>query len=78
MVHYDIYRLNFILDEPCWTISYLVLFILLTRSIMAELDHSHHSLNNSSSKQKFSFPKTERFHLPKPMLDFLTQHRYYV
>jgi hypothetical protein len=28
---------------------------------MAELDLSHHTLNNSSSKQKFSFPKTLRF-----------------
>lgn len=28
---------------------------------MAELDTSHHSLNTSISKQKFSFPKTERF-----------------
>lgn len=28
---------------------------------MAELDTSNHSLNNSSSKQKFSFPKTDRF-----------------
>lgn len=28
---------------------------------MAELDVSNHSLNTSSSKQKFSFPKTQRF-----------------
>ena len=28
---------------------------------MAELDTSAHLLNTSSSKQKFSFPKTERF-----------------
>jgi hypothetical protein len=28
---------------------------------MAELDLSQHSLNTSSSKQKFSFPKTDRF-----------------
>lgn len=28
---------------------------------MAELDTSNHILNNSTSKQKFSFPKTQRF-----------------
>lgn len=29
---------------------------------MAELDVSNHSLNTSTSKQKFTFPKTDRFH----------------
>lgn len=29
---------------------------------MAELDVSAHSLNTSTSKQKFTFPKTDRFH----------------
>jgi len=28
---------------------------------MAELDLSRHSLNQSQSKQKYSFPKTKRF-----------------
>ncbi len=28
---------------------------------MAELDTSNHTLNLSSSKQKYSFPKTKRF-----------------
>jgi hypothetical protein len=28
---------------------------------MAELDASNHSLNLSTSKQKYSFPKTKRF-----------------
>ena len=31
------------------------------------MDLSHHSLNSSSSKQKFSFPKTQRFQPLKPM-----------
>jgi hypothetical protein len=28
---------------------------------MADLDASNHSLNLSTSKQKYSFPKTKRF-----------------
>jgi hypothetical protein len=28
---------------------------------MAELDASNHTLNLSTSKQKYSFPKTKRF-----------------
>lgn len=28
---------------------------------MADLDTSNHTLNNSTSKQKFSFPKGDRF-----------------
>jgi hypothetical protein len=39
---------------------------------MAELDLSHHSLNNSSSKQKFSFPKTQRFRDPNTL--YLRRH----
>jgi hypothetical protein len=35
---------------------------------MAELDLSGHLLNNSSSKQKFSFPKTERFRMQQKIL----------
>lgn len=31
------------------------------------LDQSNHNLNNSSSKQKFSFPKASRFDLSKSM-----------
>ncbi len=40
---------------------------------MAELDLSGHLLNNSSSKQKFSFPKTERFRMQQKIL-YLTNH----
>lgn len=35
---------------------------------MAELDLSAHLLNNSTSKQKFSFPKTERFRMQQKIL----------
>lgn len=35
---------------------------------MAELDLSAHILNNSTSKQKFSFPKTERFRMQQKIL----------
>ncbi len=34
---------------------------------MAELDVSNHSLNTSTSKQKFTFPKTDRFHLQQKL-----------
>jgi hypothetical protein len=30
---------------------------------MTDLDTSNHSLNTSTSKQKFSFPKTDRFRM---------------
>lgn len=36
------------------------------------LDLSHHNLNNSSSKQKFSFPKASRFSLSKSMYKYIT------
>ena len=35
---------------------------------MAELDTSLHTLNNSSSKQKYSFSKNDRFRYTKPTL----------
>ena len=36
--------------------------------LMTDLDTSNHSLNNSSSKQKFSFPKTDRFRMQHKIL----------
>lgn len=42
---------------------------------MAELDTSTHLLNNSSSKQKFSFPKTERFRNNQKLLYLQDNHR---
>lgn len=36
------------------------------------LDLSNHNLNNSSSKQKFSFPKASRFNLSKSMYNLHT------
>ena len=38
---------------------------------MAELDTSLHTLNNSSSKQKYSFSKNDRFRYTKPTLFYL-------
>jgi len=35
---------------------------------MTDLDTSNHSLNTSTSKQKFSFPKTDRFRMHGKML----------
>lgn len=39
---------------------------------MTDLDTSNHSLNNSSSKQKFSFPKTDRFRMQGKILYILS------
>lgn len=41
--------------------SYLLTHKINIIKLMAELDTSLHTLNNSTSKQKFSFPKTQRF-----------------
>lgn len=41
---------------------------------MAELDVSNHSLNTSTSKQKFTFPKTDRFHLQQK-IKYLKSYR---
>ena len=35
---------------------------------MTDLDTSNHTLNTSTSKQKFSFPKTSRFGNDKKLL----------
>lgn len=42
-------------------IAIFLLYLLNNKLKMADLDLSGHMLNTSTSKQKFSFPKTQRF-----------------
>ena len=50
--------------------SFLWILLLIINLIkkMTDLDTSNHSLNTSTSKQKFSFPKTDRFRMHGKML----------